>query len=166
MSNIYLIGMPGCGKSTIGKIISGEINMQFIDLDEYIVEQTGKSISELFEVGESYFRDCETECLMKASECADNVIIATGGGIVERNVNSDIMKSNGKVVFIHTPPEQILANSALDGRPLLADNKNRIFELFERRYGKYQEFADYTVDNTGSIEETVADIIRIIKPEL
>lgn len=165
MSNIYLIGMPGCGKSTIGRIISKEINMDFMDLDEFIVDQAGKSIAELFEVGESCFRDCETSCLKKISE-SDNMIIATGGGIVERHENHSIMQESGTVIFIHTTPEQIMKNSSLAGRPLLAGNKNRIFELFDRRFEKYKSAAHYIVDNMGSIDDTVENIIKIINPEL
>ncbi len=165
MNNVYLIGMPGCGKSTIGKIISKEINTRFIDLDAFIVEQTGKSIEELFEVGESYFRDCETACIEKVS-MMDNLIVATGGGIIERPGNADIMRNSGTVVFIHTTPEKIMENSSLGGRPLLAGNKNRIFELFDRRFGKYKAAAHMTVDNMGCIEETVKNIIEKIKPEL
>lgn len=157
MKNIYLIGMPGCGKSTIGKSISKEINREFIDLDEYIVEQTGKSIAELFEVGESHFRTCETECLKKVSDM-DNMIVATGGGIIETSGNDEIMRNSGTVIFIHTTLEKIMENSTLDERPLLAENKNRIFELFERRYEKYKSAADYIVDNMGDIKDTLNKI--------
>ncbi|MBQ6998385.1 MAG: shikimate kinase [Clostridia bacterium] len=157
MKNIYLIGMPGCGKSTIGKIISTEINRNFIDLDEYIVNQTGKSIAELFEVEENYFRACETVCLKKISDM-DNMIVATGGGIIETPGNDEIMRSSGTVIFIHTTPEKIMENSSLHGRPLLAENKNRIFELFERRYEKYKSAADYIVDNMGDIKDALNKI--------
>ena len=160
MKNIYLIGLPGCGKSTIGKIISPEIKTDFIDLDEYIVTASGKSIAELFEVGEDHFRKWETRCLCEVSALS-NTVIATGGGIVERCENIPIMKESGKVVFIHTTPEKIMENSTLDGRPLLAKDKNRIFALFERRYEKYKSAADYIVDNMSTIEETVKNIIKI-----
>ncbi len=159
MSIIYLIGMPGCGKSTIGSIISGEINIKLIDLDEYIEEFTGKTIPALFKAGESHFRDMETQCL-KLVSCMDNIIVATGGGIVERNENIAIMKNSGKVIFINTTPEQIMKNSSLDGRPLLAENKNRIFDLYDRRYEKYKNAADVIADNMGSIDDTVKYILK------
>lgn len=157
MNNIYLIGMPGCGKSTIGKIISKEINREFVDLDEYIIESSGKSIEELFSAGETHFRSVETECLKLVSNM-NNLIVATGGGIIETSGNSQIMRNSGIVIFIHTTPEKIMENSSLDGRPLLAENKNRIFELFERRYEKYKSSADYIVDNMGDIKDTISKI--------
>lgn len=160
MKNIYLIGLPGCGKSTIGKIISSEMNMAFVDLDEYIVTASGKSISELFEVGEDFFREWETKCLREVLALSDTVV-ATGGGIVERDENTAVMKESGKVVYIHVTPERIMENSTLDGRPLLAKDKNRIFTLFERRFEKYKSAADYIVDNMSTIEETVKNIIKI-----
>ncbi len=162
MRNIYLIGMPGCGKSTIGKVISKEINREFLDLDEYIVEQSEKSIDDLFSVGESHFREAETQCLKQVGDM-DNLIVATGGGIIETSGNDEIMKKSGTVIFIHTAPNKIIENSPLDGRPLLAENKNRIFELFEKRYGKYKSAADYIVDNMGDIEDTIKNILDIIK---
>lgn len=157
MNNIYLIGMPGCGKSTIGEIISKEINREFIDLDEYIIEYSGKSIEELFSDGEPHFRSVETECLKLVSDM-NNLIVATGGGIIETSGNDEIMKNSGTVIFIHTTPEKIMENSSLDGRPLLAENKNRIFELFDRRYEKYKSSADYIVDNMGDIKDTISKI--------
>ena len=164
MSNIYLIGMPGCGKSTIGRIISGEINMNFVDLDEFITEDTGKTIAELFQNGEPYFRSIETECLKKISSM-ENLVVATGGGIVVTDGNADIMKKTGKVIFIHTLPEKIISNSPLDGRPLLAENKNKIFDLFKKRYNLYIDAADTVVDNTGSIDDAVEKIMNELKSE-
>ena len=110
MNNIYLIGMPGCGKSTIGEIISKEINREFIDLDEYIIEYSGKSIEELFSDGEPHFRSVETECLKLVSNM-NNLIVATGGGIIETSDNDQIMRNSGIVIFIHTTPEKIMENS-------------------------------------------------------
>lgn len=162
MKNIYLIGMPGCGKSTIGKIISGEINCDFIDLDAFITEDTGKAIDELFKMGESHFRSVETACLKKVST-RENLVVATGGGIIVTDGNADIMKKSGRVIFIDTPPDQIIKNSDLDGRPLLADNKDRIYELFEKRYALYLDAADVVVKNVGSIDEAVEKIIYEIK---
>lgn len=161
MKNIYLIGMPGCGKSTIGRIISSKIKKQFIDLDLFIAERTEKSIDELFEKGESFFRKAETHCLKEASTmCA--AIIATGGGIVTADENIDVMKNSGVVVYINTPVERIIKNSSLDGRPLLKD-KNKIFELYEKRRDLYLRAADITVDNIGNAKEAAEKIISRIK---
>jgi len=162
MNNIYLIGMPGCGKSTIGKIISGEINMAFVDLDKYIVNTAGEDIEKMFEKGEPYFRARETECLNSISKL-ENTVIATGGGVVETFENYEIMKKTGRIVFIDTPPENIISNSSLSGRPLLAGNKNRIFDIYKRRYHLYQKFCDISVENNGKIEEVTEKVIKHIK---
>ena len=163
MKNIYLIGMPGCGKSTIGKIISGEINMDFVDLDDYIEKKASKTIPELFEIGEKHFREAESDALLKVSRM-QNTIVATGGGIIVNEKNTEIMKNTGKVIYINTSPEKILKNSSLDGRPLLKD-KNKIFDLYERRCKLYNSSADYIVENENSIDECVQKIIAIIKTE-
>lgn len=160
MKNIYLIGMPGCGKSTIGRIISSEIKKLFIDLDLFIVEKTGKSIDELFEKGESTFRKAEAESLKEVSgQCG--VIVATGGGIVTVGENIDVMKKSGRVIFINTPVERIIKNSSLDGRPLLKD-KSKIFELYEKRRNLYLQAADAVIDNLGSAKEAAENILKII----
>lgn len=162
MKNIYLIGMPGCGKSTIGQIISKKLSKSFLDLDKYIVESTGETIEQMFEKGEKYFRARETAYLKNASKL-ENMVIATGGGIVETEENLRILKNSGSVIFIDTPPDNIIANSSLEGRPLLADNKNKIFDLYKRRYNLYIKFSDITVENCCGIEEVVSDIIELIK---
>lgn len=160
MKNIYLIGMPGCGKSTIGKIISSKIGAGFIDLDLFIVKKSGKSIDELFSQGEEFFRKVETACLREVSKL-DGAIIATGGGIVTVAENISVMRDSGKIIFINTPVEQILKNSALGGRPLLK-NKNDIFSLYEKRKDLYVNSADISVDNEGSINDAVKKIISFL----
>ena len=163
MKNIYLIGMPGCGKSTIGKVISREINMDFVDLDDYIEKMTSKTIPELFEMGEKHFREAESNALLKVSRM-QNTIVSTGGGIIVTDKNAEVMKNTGIVIFINTSPDKILGNSALEGRPLLKD-KNKIFDLYEKRYNLYTLEAQYVVDNEGSINECVQKILDIIKTE-
>lgn len=163
MKNIYLIGMPGCGKSTIGKIISREINMEFVDLDDYVEKMTSKTIPELFEMGEKHFREAESDALIDISQM-QNTIVATGGGIIVTDKNTEIMKNTGMVIFINTSPDKILENSALEGRPLLRD-KNKIFDLYEKRYKLYTSAAQYVIENENSIIECVEKILGIIKTE-
>ena len=158
MSNIYLIGMPGCGKSTIGKRISAELNMGFVDLDEYITQRSNESIPDMFEKGEKYFRSKEHECLLNVCDLK-NTVIATGGGIVETPENEDVMKKSGTVVFIDTPSERILSNSSLKGRPLLADNKNKIFDIYKRRYNLYKKFSSIEIINDSDIDTAISKIM-------
>lgn len=159
MNNIYLIGMPGCGKSTIARIISKHLNKEYIDADVYLEKKYNESIPDIFAVrGESDFRHKETSVLEELSK-KDDIIISTGGGVVVTYKNKDIMKKTGVVVFIDCQPEVILSNSSLSGRPLLKD-KTRIFELYKERIDLYKDFSDIIIDNNGKIEDTVSQIIN------
>jgi len=163
MKNIYLVGMPGCGKSTIGNAVSKKIGIEIIDLDELVMEREGKSIEELFAIGEAHFRAVEAEAL-KSLENYEGVMVATGGGVVTKEENIEFMKKDGKVIFIDASPNFILENSPLDGRPLLK-NKEKIYELYNSRIAKYRKSADYTVPNDGILSDAIKkteELIRII----
>ncbi|MEG0641721.1 MAG: shikimate kinase, partial [Clostridium sp.] len=95
---IALIGMPGCGKSTVGEILAIKLNKKLIDLDDYIIKREEKSIDELFEIGEYFFREAETRALKKVAT-EENVILSTGGGIIKEKENSNILGKNFIVVF-------------------------------------------------------------------
>ena len=161
MNNIYLIGMPGCGKSTIAKILSDKLNMNYIDADVYLEEKFNKKITDIFALdGEEVFRNMETQVISELSK-KNNIIVSTGGGVVTRNKNKITMKNSGKIVFIDSEPEFILKNSALGGRPLLKD-KEKIFDLYKLRIDLYKDFADVTAKNNSSIEDAVRAIINIL----
>jgi shikimate kinase len=151
MTNIYLIGMPGCGKSTIGAIVSKNTGFDFVDADEFIVNSEGRTIEQMFEIGEEEFRIAETKALKELSK-KNNLMVATGGGIVTREENIDIMKSTGKVIFIDASVSFILENCALDGRPLLKD-KNKIHDLYNKRISIYRKAADITILNDGILSD-------------
>ncbi len=157
MNNIYLIGMPGCGKSAIGKILSKELKLIHIDADVYLEQKFSKTIPEIFsENGEEYFRIMETEIIKELSRM-DNIIVSTGGGVVTVPDNKKLMKSTGKIIFIDSSPETILGNSSLSGRPLLKD-KTKIFDMYKTRIAMYRDFADIIADNNGLIDNTVMAI--------
>lgn len=158
MNNFYLIGMPGCGKSTIGKHLSKKLGMLLIDADAYLVEKENRRISDIFEKdGEPYFRSLETKYLKEISK-SSNILVSTGGGVVLHNENIITMKKSGKIIFIDTPCENILNNSSLAGRPLLANDKNRIYALHDERYEKYVNGADYIYKNIKKIDDAVKNI--------
>lgn len=160
MNNIYLIGMPGCGKSTIGKLLSSKLGMKFIDLDEYIVMSEGKSIDTLFEEGENVFRDAESRALMSLHGAG--ALVATGGGIICRSENTAEMKKSGTVIFIDTSVKNILENSSLEGRPLLRD-KSAIYKLYDSRISLYRSAADYTVENNSFLSTACDETEKIIR---
>ncbi|WP_162146797.1 shikimate kinase [Acholeplasma granularum] len=157
--NIYLIGMPGSGKTTIGKKLAQNINKKFIDLDNYIEEKHMIFIDEIFSFyGENKFRELESEALIDLIN--EDAVISTGGGIVMNKLNKKLM--NGLIIYIDTPLETIekrLKNS--HSRPLLKEKT--LEELYEIRFLKYQGFAQKIVSNNDSISKTVDDIINIIE---
>lgn len=162
MNNIILIGMPGCGKTSFGKEISEDQGLNFIDLDEYLVEKNGMTIEEMFENGEEFFRDRESEAV-KDMVSVKNTIIATGGGVVKRKKNIDILKSCGYLVFIHRKPEKIIESVDTSTRPLLKDGKEKIYSLYNERYDLYKEYADVTLDNNGTKEDVIKKLMEILK---
>lgn len=139
--NIVLVGMPGSGKTTIGKLLAKQHSMKFIDTDEQIVKRTEKSIPQIFsEIGEQGFRKIETEIIRSISG-VQNTVISTGGGAILNKNNIDILKENGKVYFIDRPLCEIVATS---DRPL-SSNKDDLIKRYEERYPLYCSCCDKQV---------------------
>jgi shikimate kinase len=120
---IFLTGMPGCGKSTFGRKVARELNLDFIDLDKEIIKKEKLSIAEIFELkGEDHFRKIESELLKDISIANDNFVLATGGGAPCFYDNMDFMNEQGHTVFIDTPIDTLLERLSLSGinkRPLI-----------------------------------------------
>ena len=111
--NIVLIGMPGSGKTTIGKALSEKLNMEFIDTDQKIVDNTNKTIPDIFaECGEETFRDLENQTIFEVSKKQQS-IIATGGGAILRKENVKLLSQNGRIYFIDRPLSSIVAGHAI-----------------------------------------------------
>ena len=159
MENIILIGMPGCGKSTVGKLLAESLNKQFIDADDEIVAAAGKPIPRIFaEDGESVFRNWESQILEKLGK-QSGLIIATGGGCVTQNRNYPLLHQNGTVFWIGRNIEQL----PTDGRPL--SQATRLQDMFRVREPMYRAFADHYVDNNGCVEKTVSKILSLWEGE-
>lgn len=139
---ILLIGMMGCGKSTLGRMLAKRLGRAFIDLDGEIERREGRSIPDIFAAeGDAGFRKYETATLLDAL-CADNAVIATGGGIVTREENIAAMREKGLVVWLCRPLEEIIADVRQDTRPNLAGNKEeRMRTLYAQRESLYQKAA-------------------------
>lgn len=152
MCNIVLVGMAGCGKSTVGKALAEKLNKELVDTDDMIVNTEKKAIPEIFaEKGEDYFRWCENIAVNLAGK-EKSCIIATGGGVVTRPENYFPLKQNGIIVFINRDAEKLPTN----GRPL--SQMHGVKELYEKRMPLYRQFAHIEVDGNGTVDET-ADII-------
>ena len=163
--NIYLIGMMGSGKSTLGKSLSEKIQKPFIDLDSEIEQTGGKSISEIFDIdGEEQFRKMETKQLKQYSES----IVACGGGIVLKDENREFINENGiAILLLATMGEltQRLSNSG--NRPLLADDNTEeaLTKLWMERQIDYLETANFTIETDGeNPEELTEKILLHINP--
>jgi len=162
MKNIFLVGMPGCGKSTVGAVLAQKLNMSFYDTDHLLETDAKMTIPEIFkECGETFFRERERETIKKVCTEFTNSVIATGGGAVLKGENVERMKNSGKIIFIDTDFD-ILVSRELDGRPLLAgeDRKQAMKVLWEKRLPVYTGCADYIVKNDFSPEETVSKIVK------
>ncbi len=143
MRNIVLIGMPGCGKTTIGRIIAEKTGKKLVDMDDEAVKKAGKSIPEIFdEVGESSFRDIESEVAAELGK-QRGLVIATGGGVVLREENIYALKQNGLLIHIKRPVDSL----PMDGRPLSKDiDALRAMETV--RMPIYETVSDITFDNS------------------
>ncbi len=154
MENIVLIGMPGCGKSTVGKLLAEQLGKVFVDADAEIIRKAGMSIPEIFEkYGEDGFRKLETEVLAELGQKSAQVI-ATGGGCVTREENYSLLHQNGTIYWV----ERDIASLTTDGRPL--SRKGKLEEMYCVRKPKYEAFADVRIDNNGSIEQAVETIVK------
>ncbi len=154
MQNIILIGMPGCGKSTVGRLLAERLRRPFYDADAEIERELGCDIPTFFaRHGEDAFRRAETmilERLGKESGC----VIATGGGCVTREENVSLLRQNGTIVWLRRPLDRL----PKDGRPI--SQANDLGALYAIRQPMYEHFCDFAADNCGTPEETVETILR------
>lgn len=152
--NLVLIGMPTSGKTTIGKILSEELGREFIDSDEEIVEKIGMSISEFFEKnGEAEFRKIEAQ-VIKEIALKQGAVIATGGGVILNKRNIELLKMNGKVIFLNRPLDMLLTS---EDRPLSSD-RELLKKRFEERHEIYKASADVEIIADSDIKTNVQKV--------
>lgn len=152
--NVVLTGMPGCGKSTIGKRLASQLSKRFIDTDEEILKQIGISIPEFFErYGESKFREIETK-IIKELSAVQNAVIATGGGAILNTANIDFLKENGVVFFIDRPFENLVYSS---DRPL-SSSRDMMKKRYDERYDLYKACADKIIKTTQILEDNITAV--------
>lgn len=155
MENIILVGMPGSGKSTIGKLLAQQTGKKFMDADSLIAEKSGCSIPEIFaQHGEDHFRKLETLVLDEICK-SSGMVIATGGGCVTRQENYPLLHQNGQIFCL----ERDLSQLATDGRPL--SQAAKLEEMYRIRKPLYDHFADYHIDNNGTSECAAEKILSI-----
>ena len=162
MSNIFLIGFMGTGKTTIANALNRKYDMKIVDMDADIEQEQNMAISDIFaNKGEEYFRDLETK-LVYDLQNRDNVVVSCGGGAVLRQENVQAMKKSGKIILLNATAETILERvKNSHNRPLLEGNKNveYIRQLMSKREDKYNSAADYVVDVDNKAVDDIADEI-------
>jgi shikimate kinase len=159
-----LIGLPGAGKSTVGRKVARIVGREFLDFDEEIARREKKSIHEIFQSrGEEHFRKLELELTGSIAD-RDGMILAPGGGWICQSAATELLGGTGRTIYLRVTPEAVFQRSRrLSERPLLAgeDPLGRLKELYENRRGLY-ESADYVVDaETATKEELITEVARI-----
>ena len=155
MENLVLIGMPGCGKTAVGRLLAEQMGRPFYDADALLTERYGDIPTIFAEQGEAAFREMETEILAELGK-RSGAVVATGGGCVTRPENRPLLRQNGRLIWLRRP----LADLPTEGRPL--SQSTALTELLERREPLYRAWAQHTVDNTGTPEAAVRAILAQI----
>ena len=157
MENLILIGMPGSGKTTVGKMLAQKLGREFVDADAVLEQRAGRPITQIIPLeGEAVFRAMETEVLQDLGK-RSGLVLATGGGCVTRPENYDALHRNGTIVWLR----RATALLPTDGRPL--SQAGRLEELYQRRAPLYAAFGDLTAENSGTPQETVEEILSNLK---
>lgn len=155
MENIVLIGMPGSGKTTVGRLLAEKLGRRFIDADEEICKAAGKTIPEIFaESGETGFRTLETAVLGELGK-ASGLVIATGGGCVTRPENYSLLHQNGQIIWL----QRNIKSLPVTGRPL--SQSGNLYDMYLTREPLYRSFADWIVENNCDPKETVQKILSL-----
>lgn len=156
--NIVLIGMPSCGKSSLGKKLSKELGYDYIDIDKKIIEKTNKKIPQIFEEsGEVGFRKIESEVCLEVSKC-NHTVISCGGGIIKNEINMKALALNGFIIYIKRDVDKLLVGN---GRPLSKD-KNTLLNMFEEREPLYLKYSDVSISNNGYFKHTLKNLKEVV----
>lgn len=160
MQNLILIGMPGSGKTTVGKILASLTGREFIDADIYLEMHANMSIPQIFsKYGENYFRQLETQCLSELGKLSGK-IIATGGGCVTRRENYPFLHQNGTLIWL----KRDITSLATEGRPLSQTGK--LANMYQIRKPLYEAFSDFSVENQNDPNKTAMQILSYLQMEV
>lgn len=163
--HVFLIGMAGCGKSSLGKRLAGRLRIPYVDTDTRISQAAGGlTVTQIFDTyGEQAFRYGETNVLISLLDEPPSVI-STGGGMVMRKENWEIMRNQGPIVLIDRPLEQILSDIKLDRRPLLAKKGiEEVPKMYHERIDWYRKAADLRLDNSHGYINGVYNLEKLIR---
>lgn len=159
--SIFLVGLPGCGKTDFGGYLAKKLDYSFIDLDRYIEQKFNINISKAFELGEDYFRNLERLAIDEVSTLK-NTVISTGGGVIKTEEVRNILINKKNVIYITRPCETIMNEVDHSERPLLKANPEKIYKLFEEREPYYKEVSNYTINNESTFEDLYLQALGFI----
>lgn len=162
MKNVILIGMMGCGKSTVGAILARRLGMELNDTDAMVEEIEGRSIPTIFaEEGEEYFRGCELAVAEDLSERSGRVV-ACGGGLPLRRDCIAPLKTSGTVFFLRRDPGAIYDSVSMEDRPLGQAGREAFLERYRRREPVYEKWADHIIEGHSTPEEAADMIMEVL----
>lgn len=164
--NFFLVGLPGAGKTTLGKMLAQHISYDFIDADVFLTERCGVDIPTIFALeGEQGFRTRET-AIIEELTLRNNIVLATGGGAVLNPKNRHFLSTRGTVIYLHASAQELSKRVHLSrGRPLLqGDNQlQKLQDLYQTRDVLYREIADYIVNvNNDMCNETLQELFAVL----
>ena len=158
MDNLIFIGLPGCGKSTIGAMVAKALALPFYDADIVTERLAGETIPHMFEKGEAYFRIRETEAIRQL--CQKNRCVISCG-VVTRKENMALLKKAGTIFFLDRDVEAIIASVDTSTRPLLEEDAEKVRDLDQKRRPLYEGYADVKIPVGSAFKKTAAFIVEI-----
>lgn len=165
--HIYLTGMPGSGKSSLGKRVAASLRLPYVDTDILLTQSLKKDTREILEqYGEKAFRDAETNLLVHLNTLSP-CIISTGGGIPLKEINQKIMHDNGYVVLVDRPLSLIKSNIRIEKRPLLVEKGlSELERIYDIRMPIYKKTADIILTNTANLFEGIKQLEHLIRTQM
>lgn len=162
--NIVLIGVMGSGKSSVGRVLSQKLGYGFLDMDKYIEEKNGISITDMFKISESFFRKKE-ESASEILSGYDRTVIATGGGVVKNPKIMENLSKNSVIIYIKRDISTILETTNTDIRPVIADDPKKLYGIFDERKSLYEKYGQIVCENKTTLGECVEKIVEKLERE-
>ena len=161
--NITLIGMPGAGKSSVGKALAERLGMEFIDIDKVLEEAHGKPLQQILdEAGGEGFLKLEEDAVLSYCSVLQNTAISPGGSIVYCKAAMKHLKKISKIVFLEVPLQEIAARIAVQGRGIVGGKDKTLEDIYAERLPLYRQYADYTLVPSGSVEDNAAQLLALL----
>lgn len=162
--HIFLIGMAGAGKTSLGRRLASNMNLPFVDTDQRLSEIMGMSVIEIFQtLGEAFFRNAEAGVLMELVG-QPPCVVSTGGGLPTAQENVLLMKNHGIIIHVDRPLDQILSDIKMERRPTLAGGSyENVIDQYNERIGHYRACADYRLDNSHGFAVGLQSLTQMVE---